>query len=82
MEEKLLTEKELCQWLQISRPTAWRWRKEGMPFIKANKSIRFNKADVLKWLKSQRKSSEEAATRQDDRLPHPQTTLRGGMFCH
>lgn len=61
MENKLLTEKELCQWLQISRPTAWRWRKEGMPFIKANKSVRFDKDEVLKWLNRQRKSSEAVA---------------------
>jgi len=50
MEEKLLTEKELCQWLQISRATAWRWRKEGMPYLKHGKSLRFEKDKVRQWL--------------------------------
>lgn len=64
MEEKLLTEKELCRWLNISRSTALRWRKEGMPFIKHSKSVRFNKAKILEWLerKSQRKCSEETTS--------------------
>jgi len=50
MEEKLLTERELCQWLQIGRATAWRWRKEGMPFLKHGKSLRFEKEKIRQWL--------------------------------
>lgn len=61
MEEKLLTEKELCVFLCVGRTTIWRWRKEGMPFIKAKKSVRFDKAKVLKWLNRQRISNEVVA---------------------
>lgn len=50
MGEKLLTEKELCQWLQIGRATAWRWRKEGMPYLKRGNIIRFDKDKVQEWL--------------------------------
>ncbi len=50
MEEELLTTSELCKWLKISRGTAWRWREEGMPYIGQGKSLRYQKADVLKWL--------------------------------
>jgi excisionase family DNA binding protein len=50
MEEELLTTPELCKWLKISRGTAWRWREEGMPYIGQGKSLRYRKADVLKWL--------------------------------
>lgn len=49
-----ITEDELCEWLNIVRTTAWRWRKEGMPYIGKKKSIRYNKAEVEKWLKSQK----------------------------
>ena len=56
MEERLLTERQLCEWLQITRATAWRWRKEGMPCIKHGKSIRFEKDEILKWLKTNGKN--------------------------
>lgn len=46
-----ITEKELCERLQISSTTAWRWRKEGMPYAGKKKSIRYNLEEVEKWLK-------------------------------
>lgn len=46
-----ITERELCEWLNISTTTAWRWRKEGLPYIGRKKSIRYNKKEVEKWLK-------------------------------
>lgn len=49
--EELLTEKELCEWLKITPMTAYRWRKKGMPYMGARKSIRYSSEDVLKWLK-------------------------------
>lgn len=55
MNEKMLTTEELRQWLQIGRTTLWRWRKEGMPYIKYGNSVRFNKDDVLKWLSENNK---------------------------
>ena len=45
-----LTESGLCQWLKISRSTANRWRREGMPFTKINKSVRFDIDTVQKWI--------------------------------
>jgi predicted site-specific integrase-resolvase len=50
-----ITEKELCEWLKINRNTAWRWRKNGMPYIGKAKSIRYNKEEVEQWLKSRSK---------------------------
>jgi len=47
-----ISEKELCEWLNISTSTAWRWRKEGMPYIGKKKSIRYNKEEVENWLKN------------------------------
>lgn len=46
-----ITEHELCQWLQINRMTAYRWRKQGMPYIGTRKTIRYNKQEVEKWLR-------------------------------
>ena len=51
MEEDFLTVEELCKWLKISRATADRWRKEGLPFIKQGRLVRFCKDDVMNWLK-------------------------------
>ena len=47
----LISEKELCEWLNINPSTAWRWRKEGMPYYGKKKSIRYVKSEVEKWLK-------------------------------
>lgn len=54
--EELLTKEELCRWLKISRPTVDRWRKQGLPFIKTGRLVRFDKNDVLKWLKENSKN--------------------------
>ncbi len=51
MDEELLTEKQLCEWLQIVPSTAYRWRKsEGLPYIGSRKRIRYRRSDVVKWL--------------------------------
>jgi len=46
-----ITEQQLCDWLNINRITAWRRRKEGMPFIGKKGSIRYNKEEVENWLR-------------------------------
>lgn len=56
--EEILTEEELCEWLHVTRSTAWRWRKEGMPCIKYGRTVRFEKAEVLKWLKENNKEKK------------------------
>lgn len=61
MEEKLLTTDELCKWLKVSRPTIWRWRKQGLPYTGTERSIRYQPEQVMKWLDNQ-KSKEEATT--------------------
>lgn len=49
--ENLLTVKELCEILKVSRQTLQNWRKEGMPSEKFGKLVRFNKDEVYQWLK-------------------------------
>lgn len=56
MENEFLTVDEVCQWLKISRSTIERWRKEGMPFSKKKRLVRFDKDEVIKWLKENNKN--------------------------
>jgi excisionase family DNA binding protein len=54
--DELLTQKELAEFLKITEMTLYRWRKEGMPYIKAGKQVRYEKEEVLKWLKTRDKN--------------------------
>ncbi len=51
MAEEYMTVKQLCDWLKVSRTTVDKWRRKGMPFIKEEKLVRFNKDEVEQWLK-------------------------------
>lgn len=46
----LLTSAELQSTYKISRTTIDRWRKEGMPFIKVGRGVRFDEKDVKDWI--------------------------------
>ncbi|HEY5563927.1 MAG TPA: helix-turn-helix domain-containing protein [Clostridiaceae bacterium] len=48
---KLLTNRDLAEYLQVSSMTLSRWRKEGLPFINIGTQIRFELEPVMKWLK-------------------------------
>ncbi|MCT4664837.1 MAG: helix-turn-helix domain-containing protein [Flavobacteriales bacterium] len=50
MDEELITTKELCEWLKISKATASNWRKQGMPYYGKARSLRYKKSEVNKWL--------------------------------
>lgn len=47
----LISTKELARKLDVTEVTIWRWRKDGMPFLKLNNSIRFEEEKVFDWLK-------------------------------
>ncbi|KLU63700.1 helix-turn-helix domain protein [Desulfosporosinus acididurans] len=55
MDKELITIEKLCEWLNIGRTTEWRWRKEGMPHIKYGNTVRYDKEEVLQWLKENKK---------------------------
>jgi 5-methylcytosine-specific restriction protein A len=48
----LVSEKELAEILQLSRSTINRLRKQGMPFIKIGKSVRYDLEAVKKWIQN------------------------------
>ena len=50
MVKEYLTVDEVCKWLKVSRNSLDRWRKMGMPFIKTGRLVRFERAEVEKWL--------------------------------
>lgn len=51
-EEILLTEAELLAALNIQaeRTAVWRWRQQGMPFVKVGRSPRYDLEAVRQWL--------------------------------
>lgn len=49
---KLITEKELMEKLKLSRSSIVRLRKEGLPFKKINRSVRYDEEEVQKWLEN------------------------------
>ncbi len=47
-EDRLLTMKEACEFLQVSHATVYRWINEGrLKAYKAGRAIRFRKEDLL-----------------------------------
>jgi len=59
MDEDFLTTKDLAERLKLSTRTleTWRARKVGPPYLKAGKSVRYDRRAVQEWL-SQRKNSQ------------------------
>ncbi len=54
--EKLLTTREVCEFLGITEPTLIRRRKKGqIPFLSVGGSIRFDKAAIIKALEKKSK---------------------------
>lgn len=54
--KKIITNNELCEHYQISKPTASEYRKQGMPYINlSERTIRYNIDEVEQWLKNKKK---------------------------
>lgn len=57
MEKKYVTINELMAILKVkSRSTINNWRKEGMPYEKFGKLVRFDENEVMRWLKDKNES--------------------------
>jgi excisionase family DNA binding protein len=46
----LLTTKDIMGIFKVTRTTVSDWRKQGMPFKKYGKLVRFNLEEVSSWL--------------------------------
>lgn len=53
-DESLMTTAELCEWLKIGKSTAGRWREQGMPYIGRERSLRYKRSEIEKWLDEQK----------------------------
>lgn len=51
---KFLTVEDVAEMLQVTRTTIYNLKKQGLPFIKLGKNIRFDKEDVIDWVRSNR----------------------------
>ena len=51
MLDKYLTLNELAEKLRLSRSTIDVWRREGLPYTKMGRNIRFDEDEVMRWIK-------------------------------
>ena len=56
---ELLTEKELQQKLKCSGPAIRVWRRQGMPFIRLGRLVRFEFESVLNWFIKRQEQGEK-----------------------
>ena len=51
MPDVYLCSKDLEQKYKVSRATIDNWKKWGMPHLKIGRSVRFDEAEVEKWIR-------------------------------
>ncbi|MBI3890009.1 MAG: helix-turn-helix domain-containing protein [Candidatus Wallbacteria bacterium] len=69
----LLTVKELMALLRVKRSTLYALREQGLPAIRIGRSIRFDRDEVVAWVKSQRLAPGEKLSFESGE-PRPQKT--------
>jgi len=56
---KFLTVEDVAEMLQVTRTTIYNLKKQGLPFIKLGKNIRFDQQDVIDWVKSNTQTEDK-----------------------
>jgi excisionase family DNA binding protein len=61
VDERLWTEQQTADYLQVAVGTLRRWRAEGTgpPALRAGRTVRYRKADVDAWLQRERERDSE-----------------------
>ena len=61
-QQELITQEELAKRLDTTVQSIIIWRRRGLPFIRppGGRLVRFNYADVLKWMTTEQTSENEA----------------------
>lgn len=49
---KFLTVEQVAELLQVTRTTIYNLKKQGLPFFKLGKNIRFDREEVIDWVKT------------------------------
>ena len=58
--ERLLTIKDVCELLQVSRSTVYEWTHiRFIPHYKLPKGIRFRESEIERWLKNQKEQGRK-----------------------
>lgn len=47
---EFLTINDLSKFFQVSLATIYRWREDGLPYVKIGRLARYNIQDVQKWI--------------------------------
>jgi len=55
LESPFLNKQQACHYLGISNNTLDSWIKKGLPYIRVGKTIRFDRAEINRWLQKQQK---------------------------
>lgn len=53
IDSPFLNKQQTCNYLGISNNTLDNWIKKGLPIIRVGKTVRFDKAEVNRWLQNQ-----------------------------
>ena len=65
--EKLLTPKQLSEFLQVDLSTVYLWtHTEFLPFYKLGRSVRFAEGEVLEWVNQRKRKSAGRPTMKYD----------------
>jgi excisionase family DNA binding protein len=62
VDERLWTEQETAEYLQVAVGTLRRWRAEGSgpPALRAGRTVRYRRADVDAWLQRQADDGDDS----------------------
>lgn len=64
MTDEILTLDEVCSFLRVSRPTAYRYvRSGGLPAFKMGKAWKFNRTALVHWVNTRTQQDTEARSR-------------------
>lgn len=53
LESPFLNKQQACTYLGISNNTLDSWVQKGLPAIRVGKTVRFDKAEIKRWLQNQ-----------------------------
>ena len=58
LDSPYLNKKQTCEYLGISNNTLDNWIQKGLPTIRINKTVRFNKNEINCWLSNIKKEKD------------------------
>lgn len=53
LDNPFLNKQQACNYLSISNNTLDSWIKQGLPYIRVGKTVRFDKTEINRWLQNQ-----------------------------